>query len=70
MQQWVDLARLTGLQSSEDEGSSPSPILEGQETKFEDSPETNKTLTLEQPSSVESLDEAEVKSEAEPTSAP
>lgn len=68
--QWVDLARLTGLQSSEDEGSSPSPILEGQETKFEDSPETNKTLTLEQPSSVESLDEAEVKSEAEPTSAP
>lgn len=48
MQQWVDLARLTGLQSTEDEGPPPSPALEGQEAKVEDSLEAN-TSTWEQP---------------------
>lgn len=70
MQQWVDLARLTGLQSTEDEGPPPSPI-EGQESKIEGSLEANLSSTWEQPSSpLESTDGVEVKQEVETTSAP
>lgn len=47
--QWVDLARLTGLQSTEGEGPPPSPALEGQEANLaEDSLEPH-TSTWEQP---------------------
>lgn len=61
MQQWVDLARWTGLQSSEDEGPPPSPVLEEQEAKVEDSLEA-KTSAWEQPSSPpEDTDGAELK---------
>ncbi|XP_024382482.1 protein RETICULATA-RELATED 5, chloroplastic [Physcomitrium patens] len=68
--QWVDLARLTGLQSTEDEGPPPSPI-EGQESKIEGSLEANLSSTWEQPSSpLESTDGVEVKQEVETTSAP
>lgn len=63
MQQWVDLARLTGLQSSEDEGP-PSPVLEERETEVEDSVEP-KTPAWEQPaSSAEDTEPAEVKQES------
>lgn len=70
MQQWVDLARLTGLQSSEDEGPPSSPVLEEQEAKAEDSSEANKGA-WEQPSSpLESTDGVEKKQESEPTRSP
>ncbi|KAG0631380.1 hypothetical protein M758_1G249000 [Ceratodon purpureus] len=68
--QWVDLARLTGLQSSEDEGPPSSPVLEEQEAKAEDSSEANKGA-WEQPSSpLESTDGVEKKQESEPTRSP
>ena len=64
MQQWVDLARRTGLQSSEDEGPPSSPVLEEQEAKVEDSPEAIKAA-WEQPSSpLESTDEVDNKQES------
>jgi hypothetical protein len=49
MQQWVDLARLTGLQSTEDEGPPPSPALEGQEANLAEDSLEPQTSTWEQP---------------------
>jgi len=74
MQQWVDLARVTGLQSSEDEGPPPSPVPEIQEAKVEpDSPLEASTTTWEQPAplTLENHADAVVRQhEAEPTSTP
>lgn len=70
MQQWVDLARLTGLQSTEDEGPPISPVLEEQEAKVEGSHEIDKAA-WEQPSlPLESTDGVDKKQESEPTRAP
>ena len=64
MQQWVDLARSTGLQFSEDEGPPSSPVLEEQEAKVEDLSEANKSV-WEEPSSppMESTDDVDKKQE-------
>lgn len=56
MQQWVDLARLTGLQSTEDEGPPPLSVLEGQEAKVEDSLEANTSTCEQPPLTLENLD--------------
>ncbi|KAG0620209.1 hypothetical protein M758_4G198200 [Ceratodon purpureus] len=73
-EQWVDLARSTGLQSSEDEGPPESPALEVQETKVEESLEANPSSWEQPPLTLENLTlenpDAVMKQEAEPTRVP